>query len=215
MHLLVGLGNPGKEYERHRHNIGFMVADMLADKFGFPPLKKKYQGEYAEGLIGIQKAAILKPMTFMNNSGKSVAEAAKFYKVPPENIIVFHDELDVAPNRAKVKIGGGAGGHNGLRSMDDWLGTPNYKRVRLGIGHPGDKDRVTGYVLGNFAKAEEEELEKFIKTIVDNVPYLLQNKDEDFMTKVALVMNPPRPKKEKKLNHEEHEEAGKKHEAEK
>ncbi len=197
MHLLVGLGNPGKEYENHRHNIGFMVADALADKFGFPPLKKKYQGEYAEGFVGIRKAGILKPMTFMNNSGKAVADAARFYKIPPQNIIVFHDELDVAPGRVKVKVGGGAGGHNGLRSMDDWLGTADYKRVRLGIGHPGDKDRVTGYVLGNFAKAEEEQLEKFIKAVADNVPLLLQDKDEEFMTKVALVMQPLRPKKEK------------------
>lgn len=198
MHLIVGLGNPGKEYEKHRHNIGFMAADYIADKFGFPAFRTKYQGDYAEGFIGQHKAAILKPMTFMNNSGKAVGEAAKFYKIPPENIIVFHDELDIAPFRVKVKKGGGAGGHNGLRSMDDWLGTPHYKRVRLGIGHPGDKTRVTGYVLGNFAKAEEEELEKFIKVTGDATPLLLQNKDEEFMTKVALQMQPPKPKKEKK-----------------
>ncbi len=198
MHLLVGLGNPGKEYERHRHNIGFMAVDLIADKYGFPPFKKKYQGDYAEGIIGGSKVAILKPMTFMNNSGKSVGEAAKFYKIQPANIIAFHDELDIAPFRVKVKTGGGAGGHNGLRSMDDWLGTPDYKRVRLGIGHPGDKDRVTGYVLGNFAKAEEDELEKLLKAIVDTMPLLLQNKDEEFMTKVALTLQPPKPKKEKK-----------------
>ena len=198
MHLLVGLGNPGKEYERHRHNIGFMAVDLIADKFNFPPLKKKYQGDYAEGFIGTDKVAILKPMTFMNNSGKSVGEAAKFYKIPPENIIVFHDELDVAPGRLKIKTGGGAGGHNGLRSMDDWLGTPDYKRVRLGIGHPGDKDRVTGHVLGNFAKTEEENLEKFLKAVCDNVSLLLKDKDEEFMTKVALVLQPPKVKKEKK-----------------
>lgn len=198
MHLFVGLGNPGKEYERHRHNIGFMAVDLIADKFNFPPLKKKYQGDYTEGFIGTDKVAILKPMTYMNNSGKSVAEAAKFYKIPPENIIVFHDELDVAPGRVKIKIGGGAGGHNGLRSMDDWLGTPDYKRVRLGIGHPGDKDRVTGYVLGNFAKSEEEALETFLKVVCDNAPLLVQDKDEDFMTKVALMLKPPKVKKEKK-----------------
>lgn len=197
MHLLIGLGNPGKEYENHRHNIGFMVADAIADKFGFPPFRNKYKGDYAEGTIGGEKVALLKPMTFMNNSGRAVAEAANFYKIPPANIIVFHDELDVAANRVKIKIGGGAGGHNGLRSMDDCLGTPNYKRVRLGIGHPGDKSRVTGYVLGNFAKDEQDPLDLFIKTIVDHVPLLLQNKDEDFMTKVALILNPPKPKKPK------------------
>ena len=203
MHLLVGLGNPGKEYERHRHNIGFMVADMIADQFGFPPCKKKYQGEYSEGKIGGEKIALLKPMTFMNNSGKSVAELANFYKIEPADIIVFHDELDIAPNRVKVKIGGGAGGHNGLRSMDDWLGTPDYKRVRLGIGHPGDKDRVTGYVLGNFAKAEEENLQAFLKAVCDNVPLLLQDKDEEFMTKIALKLQPPKVKKEKPEKKEE------------
>jgi len=197
MHLLVGLGNPGKDYERHRHNIGFMAADRIADKFGFPPLKKKYRGEYAEGTIGREKVGLLKPMTFMNESGKSVAEAANFYKIAPENIVVFHDELDIAPNRVKVKLGGGAGGHNGLRSMDDWLGTSEYKRVRLGIGHPGDKDRVTGYVLGNFARDEEDGLDKFLQVVCDNVPLLLQDKDEDFMTKVALALKPPKPKKDK------------------
>ena len=205
MHLIIGLGNPGKEYERHRHNIGFMVADYIADKYGFPAFRTKYQGDYAEGIIGQEKVAILKPMTFMNNSGRAVAEAAKFYKIPSENIIVFHDELDIAPFRAKVKKGGGAGGHNGLRSMDDWLGTPHYRRVRLGIGHPGDKTRVTGYVLGNFAKAEEEELEKFIKFVGDTTPLLLQNKDEEFMTKVALQMQPPKPKKEPKIEKKEEE----------
>ncbi len=198
MFLLVGLGNPGKEYERHRHNIGFMTVDRIADKYAFVPFKKKYQGEYAEGTINGNKVALLKPMTFMNNSGKSVAEAAKFYKIPPANIIAFHDELDIAPFRVKVKTGGGAGGHNGLRSMDEWLGTPAYKRVRLGIGHPGDRDRVTGYVLGNFAKAEEENLEKFLKSIVDTLPLILQNKDEEFMTKVALLLQPAKVKKEKK-----------------
>ena len=198
MYLLVGLGNPGKEYERHRHNIGFMAADLIADKFSFVPYKKKYQGEYAEGTINGEKVALLKPMTFMNNSGKSVAEAAKFYKIAPENIIAFHDELDIAPFKVKVKTGGGAGGHNGLRSMDDWLGTPAYKRVRLGIGHPGDKDRVTGYVLGNFAKIEDEPLEKFLKAVCDTVPLLLDNRDEEFMTKVALLTQPLKVKKEKK-----------------
>ena len=197
MHLLVGLGNPGKDYERHRHNIGFMVADKIADRFGFPPFRNKYQGDYAEGTIGREKVAILKPMTFMNNSGRAVGEAAKFYKIPHENIIVFHDELDIGFTRVKVKTGGGAGGHNGLRSMDDWLGGQDYKRVRLGIGHPGDKDRVTGYVLGNFAKEEEARLEVFLKAVCDTTPLLLQDKDEEFMTKVALLTQPPKEKKEK------------------
>lgn len=198
MHLIIGLGNPGKEYERHRHNVGFMAADKIAYDFNFPEFKKKYKGDYAEGFIGTKKAAILKPMTFMNLSGRAVAEVANFYKIPPENIIVFHDELDVAFGKLKVKIGGGAGGHNGLRSMDECLGTKDYKRVRLGIGHPGDKDRVTGHVLGNFSKVEEDQLPDILKTISKEVPLLLQDKDEDFMTRIALALNPPKPKKEKK-----------------
>ena len=204
MFLIVGLGNPGKEYERHRHNIGFMAVDRIADKYGFAPFRKKYQGEYSEGLIDGEKVALIKPMTFMNNSGRSVAEAARFYKIATPDIIVLHDELDILPNRVKVKKGGGAGGHNGLRSMDDCLGTNEYKRVRLGIGHPGDKARVTGYVLGNFTADEQEPLEKFIKAVSDNIPLVLDDRDEDFMTKVALLTAPPKVKKEqpKKENQE-------------
>ncbi len=197
MWLLVGLGNPGRDYEHNRHNIGFMAVDVIADLYGFPPFKRKYQGEYAEGIIAGEKVAILKPQTYMNESGRSVGELAKFYKIPTANIIAFHDELDVMPSKVKVKIGGGAGGHNGLRSMDDWLDDANYKRVRLGIGHPGDKDRVHGYVLGNFAKEDDKWLPDLLKVVAKECPLLLKGDDAGFLNKVALAMQPPKPKKEK------------------
>ncbi|HNQ92263.1 MAG TPA: aminoacyl-tRNA hydrolase [Alphaproteobacteria bacterium] len=197
MFLIVGLGNPGAEYERNRHNIGFMAIDAIAEKYGFPPFKNKYKGLYAEGMIAGEKVALLKPQTYMNESGRSVGEVAKFYKIPTSDMIAFHDELDVAAGKLKIKIGGGAAGHNGLRSMDDWLDNPNYKRVRLGIGHPGDKDRVTGYVLGNFAKADEEWLEKLLPAIAKETPLLIKGNDADFLTNVARATQPPKPKKEK------------------
>lgn len=197
MWLIVGLGNPGSEYEKNRHNIGFMLADAIADAFKFPPLKSKFKGLYAEGTIAGEKVAILKPQTFMNESGRSAGEAARFYKIPTSNIIVLHDELDLAPGKVKIKIGGGAAGHNGLRSLDDWLDDANYKRVRLGIGHPGDKARVHGYVLGNFSKEDAKWLEPLIDAAAVQTSLLLQGDDAGFMTKVALATQPPKPKKEK------------------
>ncbi len=185
MWLLVGLGNPGAKYERNRHNIGFMAADAIAREYGIGPFKAKYQGLLAEGRIGTHKVAILKPQTFMNESGRSVGAAAKFYKIPPEKIVVFHDELDLAESKIRVKTGGGNAGHNGLRSMDAHLGTPDYIRVRLGIGHPGDKDRVHGYVLGDFSKAEQEWVEPYLDAIGRHVGFLLDGKDNEFMSKVA------------------------------
>jgi len=196
MWLFVGLGNPGKEYARHRHNVGFMAVDAIADLYGFPPFKSKYRGEYAEGSIAGERVFILKPQTFMNESGRSVGELAKFFKIPTSRIVAFHDELDALPGKVKVKVGGGAGGHNGLRSLDDWLDDVNYKRVRLGIGHPGDKDRVTGYVLGNFSGEDEKWLEGVLKAVAKEVPLLLQGDDAGFLNKVALLTKPPKPKKE-------------------
>ncbi|OIN86613.1 MAG: aminoacyl-tRNA hydrolase [Alphaproteobacteria bacterium CG1_02_46_17] len=197
MILIVGLGNPGSEYERNRHNIGFMAVDEIAKKYDFPAFRQKYKGHYTEGTIKEEKVALLKPQTYMNESGRSVGEVAKFYKVPTSDIIVFHDELDVAPGKLKIKIGGGAAGHNGLRSMDDWLDNPDYKRVRMGIGHPGDKDRVHGYVLGNFPKSDDDWLEKLLLAVAKEVPALLKGDDAGFLNNVARATQPPKPKKEK------------------
>ena len=186
MWLLVGLGNPGDKYKDNRHNIGFMAIDAIAREFSIGPFKDKFKGELAEGRIGDQRVALLKPKTFMNESGQSVGAAAKFYKVEPDHILTFHDELDLAPAKIRVKMGGGNAGHNGLRSMQAHLGTPDFKRIRLGIGHPGDKDRVHGYVLGDFSKAEREWLGDYLEAIAKHVPLLIEGKESDFMSKVAL-----------------------------
>ncbi len=189
MWLLVGLGNPGAKYKDNRHNVGFMAIDAIADRFSIGPFKAKYQGQLAEGRIGDQKVALLKPETYMNESGRSVGAAAKFYKIDPDHIIAFHDELDLAPAKIRVKTGGGNAGHNGLRSMDAHLGTPNYIRVRLGIGHPGDKDRVHGYVLGDFSKAEQVWLDPYLEEIGRQAELLITGKDSDFMSKVAYAIS--------------------------
>lgn len=188
MWLLVGLGNPGDKYRNNRHNIGFMAIDAIADEFSIGPFKPKFKGEVAEGRIGNERVVLLKPQTFMNDSGQSVGAAAKFYKILPNYIVAFHDELDLAPAKIRVKVGGGNAGHNGLRSMDAHLGVPDYTRVRLGIGHPGDKDRVHGYVLGDFSKSEKEWLDDYLRAIGEYVPLLLNGKDNDFMSKVAQAL---------------------------
>lgn len=198
MWLFVGLGNPGSEYERNRHNIGFMAVDEIASAYGFASFKKKYQGEMSEGMIAGEKVILLKPMTYMNESGRSVQALSSFYKIPTSNIVAFHDELDVAPSKVKTKIGGGAGGHNGIRSMDAHLPDINYKRVRLGIGHPGDKDRVHGYVLGNFSKEDEKWLPDLLKVVAKEAPLLIKSEDARFISNIALASQPPKPKKEPK-----------------
>lgn len=172
---------------RQRHNIGFMAVDAIASRHGFTPWRSRFKGQCAEGCIGTEKALLLKPMTYMNLSGESVQAAANFYKIQPTDITAFHDELDLAPGKVRVKKGGGNAGHNGLRSMDRHLGTPDYWRVRLGIGHPGDKARVTGHVLGDFAKADKEWLETLLDGLAANAPLLAAGKPEDFMTRIALV----------------------------
>ncbi len=184
MWLIVGLGNPGDKYKGNRHNVGFMTVDQIADDHMFPNFKSKFQGEITEGRLAGEKVALLKPMTFMNESGRSVRKAADFYKIPPERIIVFYDELDIAPGKIKIKQGGGSGGHNGIKSMDAHLGSKDYWRVRLGIGHPGDKNRVSGYVLSDFSKAEQEWLPDFIDALSKNVNYLVEGNHLDFMTRV-------------------------------
>lgn len=203
MWLIVGLGNPGKDYEHHRHNIGFMAADEIMREYSFAAPKKKFQGEFSEGTIAGEKVAVLKPMTYMNESGRSVGEAARFYKIPTSHIIVLHDELDLLPGKMRVKIGGGAAGHNGLRSMDAHLDNANYMRLRLGIGHPGHKDRVHGYVLGNFAKADQDWLPLLLRAVAKELPWLLRKDEAAFMSKVALAIQPPKPPKEIKPSKED------------
>ena len=187
MLLWVGLGNPEPGMVRNRHNIGFMALDTIAIRHGFTPWRQRFKGLVAEGTIGSEKILALKPQTYMNASGESVQAAASFYKVPVDAICAFHDELDLVPGKVRVKRGGGAAGHNGLRSMDRMLGTPDYWRVRLGIGHPGSKERVLGHVLGDFGKEDRDWLVTVLDAVADAAPLLAQSKPEDFMTKVALL----------------------------
>lgn len=187
MRLFVGLGNPGPAYAGHRHNIGFMALDRLVERFAFPPWRSKFRGRVSEGPLGGEKVLLLEPTTYMNESGRAVAEAARFYKLAPADILVFHDELDLVPFKCRVKLGGGVAGHNGLRSIAALLGTRDFKRIRLGIGHPGDKNKVTGHVLGNFAKVELDELDRFLDAVVDAAPKLAQGDDAGFMNRVALA----------------------------
>ncbi len=187
MLLWVGLGNPEPGMLRNRHNIGFMALDMIASRHGFGPWRQRFKGVTAEGTIGGQKIIGLKPLTYMNSSGESVQAAAAFFKIPPEDVTLFHDELDLVFGKVRVKRGGGAAGHNGLRSTDRQLGTPDYWRVRLGIGHPGSKERVLGHVLSDFAKAEQPELEEMLAAVSDAAPLLAAGKPEDFMSRVALL----------------------------
>lgn len=191
MRLFVGLGNPGPKYAQNRHNIGFMVLDRIADDHGFAPWRSKFQGAITEGTIGGEKVLLLKPMTFMNKSGQSVGDAARFYKIAPGDMTVFHDELDLAPGKARVKQGGGHAGHNGLRSIHAHMGA-DYGRVRLGIGHPGHKDRVAGYVLSDFAKADGDWLDDLIRGASDGAPALATGDGGRFMNAVALRVAPPR-----------------------
>lgn len=189
MFLFVGLGNPGTEYARQRHNIGFMAVDAIADKYGFSSWKEKNKGLVAEGRLGTHKVILCKPQTFMNLSGESIQPLAAFYKIPSEDIFVFHDELDLAPAVIKVKKGGGTAGHNGLKSTSKMLGTDDYYRVRMGIGHPGSKARVTGHVLGNFRDEEQDWLAPQLKSVAEHAPHLL-SKPTDFTAKVMQDMKP-------------------------
>jgi len=184
MQLWVGLGNPGPRYTLHRHNVGFMAVDVIADMHSFGPVQKKFHGWFQEGRIGAERVLLLKPATFMNESGVSVGEALRFYKLEPAALTVFHDELDLAPFKVKVKTGGGTAGHNGLRSIDKHLG-PDFRRVRLGIGHPGHKDRVTGYVLGNYAKSEMDDLAGMLGAVGAEAHWLAQNDAPRFMSDIA------------------------------
>ncbi len=185
MQLWVGLGNPGAQYAMHRHNVGFMAVDTIAEVHGFSPVKKAFQGWTQEGRVGPEKILLLKPATFMNESGRAIGEAMRFYKLEVGDVTVFHDELDLAPFKVKVKIGGGTAGHNGLRSTEAHIGN-EFRRVRIGIGHPGHKDRVTGHVLGNYAKMEMDPLVDMLGAVAAEADWLAKGDDARFMSEVAL-----------------------------
>ena len=187
MLLFAGLGNPGGKYQNNRHNVGFMAADAIARRHDFSPWSKKFQGLVAEGKIGGEKILLIKPQTFMNLSGQSVGEAMRFYKLQPGDVTVFYDELDLLAGKVRVKVGGGAGGHNGIRSLDQHIGNP-YRRIRIGIGHPGVKELVHGHVLGDFAKADAEWLEPLLEAIAENADKLAKGDDSGFMNKVSLAL---------------------------
>ena len=190
MQIWTGLGNPGPQYSMHRHNVGFMALDVIADMHEFGPVQRKFSGWIQEGRIGAHKVLLLKPATFMNESGRSVSEALRFYKLGVDALTVFHDELDLAPFKVKARRGGGLAGHNGLRSIDKHIG-PDFHRVRIGIGHPGHKDRVTGHVLGNYAKSEHDGLVAMLGAIAAEAPWLAAGDGARFMSDVALRLQDP------------------------
>ena len=190
MRLLVGLGNPGARYARNRHNIGFMAADAIARCHGFPGFRSRFKGELAEAPVGGERVLLLKPQTFMNASGEAVGDAARFLKIPPDDVIVIHDEIDLRPGKLRVKRGGGNAGHNGLRSIDPVLG-PDYWRVRIGVGHPGIKELVQPYVLQNFPDEERKEwVEPLLAAIAETIPLLISGVPDAFMSEVARRFSP-------------------------
>ena len=187
MRLLVGLGNPGAKYAHNRHNIGFMVVEEIARRHGFAPWRRRFQGETAEGTLDRERVVLLRPLTFMNDSGRAVQEAANFFKLAADEITVFQDELELPPAKLRVKVGGGIAGHNGLRSISSHIGN-DYRRVRLGIGHPGVKELVHGYVLSDFAKDERSWVESLREAIADNAGLLATNRDSTFQNRVHLAL---------------------------
>ncbi|MBT7280031.1 MAG: aminoacyl-tRNA hydrolase [Rhodobiaceae bacterium] len=205
MQLFIGLGNPEAKYAKNRHNIGFQVMDALAEAYSFGPFQDKFHGRVAQGLIptskGLEKTLLLKPQTFMNKSGVSVAEAVNFYKLDGSQILVFYDELDLPPGKLRMRRDGGLAGHNGLRSIKAHMGT-GFRRARLGIGHPGHKDKVSGHVLGDFAKADQDWLAAFLKALCDNAPLAVEGEDATYQTRVveamkAVLPEPPKAAKPK------------------
>ena len=187
MHLIVGLGNPGDKYSRNRHNIGFLAVEEIARRHAFPPFREKFKGLISEGTIAGEKVLILKPQTWMNSSGESIEAAQQFYKLAPADITVIYDEIDLVPGKSRIKRGGGNGGHNGLRSIDPRIGT-DYRRVRLGVGHPGHKDAVMPHVLGDFSKADREWLEPLLTALADNANLLITGDDNTLMNKLAIAV---------------------------
>jgi PTH1 family peptidyl-tRNA hydrolase len=197
--LIAGLGNPGAEYARNRHNAGFMAVDVIHGRYRFAPWRARFHGLFADGTIENRKTYLLKPMTYMNDSGIAVGAAVRFFKLPMESVVVLHDEVDLAPAKLRAKTGGGDAGNNGLRSITSVLG-PDYRRVRIGVGRPSaEGGRVHNHVLGNFAKADEQWLVSLLDAIADAAPWLARDDDPGFMNKVAITLNPPekKPKPEK------------------
>ena len=197
MKLFVGLGNPGAKYARNRHNVGFMALERIAEAHGAGPWRKRFQGQVADAIIGGEKVLLLKPETYMNESGRAVGEAARFLKVPVEDIVVLYDEIDLAPGKLKVKLGGGNAGHNGLRSISAHLDN-DYVRVRIGVGHPGHKDLVAGYVLNDFAKADQAWLGPLLDAVANAAGRLAAGDNERFLTDVALALGSSEPAAGKK-----------------
>src|SRR5689334_10123732 len=193
MRLIVGLGNPGAQYSGHRHNVGFMAAGAIARRHGFSPAREKFHGLAAEGTLGGEKALVLWPQTYMNDSGRAVQAAVQFYKIELNDLVVLYDEIDLEFAKVRVKKAGGAAGHNGIRSIDSHLG-PEFWRVRIGVGHPGQKDLVRHFVLHDFDVEEKPVVEKVVEAIADNIALLYERGHEHFMTKVAQATNPPPPK---------------------
>ena len=189
MLLFVGLGNPGTQYAFNRHNIGFMAVDTIADRHRFSPWRRKFQGAIAEGILGGVKVIALKPGTYMNESGRSVGEAMRYFQCESSDIYVFHDELDLMSGKVRVKTGGGTAGHNGIRSIDAHIGS-GFHRVRLGIGHPGERHRVHGHVLGDFAKSDREWLEPLLDAVAEHAGLLVTGGEASFQNKVHLALNP-------------------------
>ncbi len=187
MRIIAGLGNPGSKYENHRHNVGFMAVDAIANRHGFSPWSKKFQALISSGTIGTEKVLLIKPQTFMNLSGQSVGEAMRFHKAEIGDLIVLYDELDLEPGKVRIKTGGGHGGHNGIKSIDAHCGK-DYRRVRIGIGHPGIKEMVTHHVLGDFAKADRDWLDPLLDTFADHAELLAKGDDAGFMNKAALAV---------------------------
>ena len=210
MLLIAGLGNPGAKYQGNRHNIGFMAVDAIYRRHNFSPWSKKFKAEIAEGELGGRKVLLIKPQTFMNLSGQSVGEALRFYKLEPAALTVFYDEIDLAAGKLRIKVGGGSGGHNGIRSLDQHVGNA-YRRVRIGVGHPGVKEMVHGHVLGDFAKADREWLDVLLDAIADDAGLLAKGDDSSFMNRVTLTLRDklvptgdddrPPPKEKKAQSH--------------
>lgn len=189
--MLVGLGNPGQDYARNRHNIGFMAVDRIVDRHNLPEARPRVRprGSFSEGRIGGSKVIILKPLTYMNESGQAVGDAMRYYRLQPEDVFVFHDEIDLAPAKVRVKQGGGHAGHNGLRNIEAHIGK-DYWRIRLGVGHPGDRGRVTGHVLGDFSKADKTWLDPMLEAVADEVPLLIKGDTASYTSRIALKTGP-------------------------
>ena len=195
MLLFVGLGNPGSRHAGNRHNIGFMAVQAIAKRHGIGPWRRRFQGVATEGPLGGERALLLLPGTYMNESGRAVAEAAHFYKLALADIVVFHDEIDLAPGKVRIKAGGGVAGHNGLRSLAEQLGSREFRRVRVGVGHPGDRERVVGHVLNDFGAEDRVWLEPLLGALVEAAPLIAAGDDSGAMNKIVLLTRPPRPER--------------------